>query len=142
MQIRNNYDILWRNEEGTSGGSGIYNGDIGVIRKIDLSSELMEIDFDGKIASFSFAGLNELEHAWAVTVHKSQGCEFRAVIFALSGATRRLLTRSIFYTGITRAKELLILVGDEAVARTMIANDRPASRYTFLRKRLESNAAS
>ena len=137
MQIRNDYDLLWRNEEGTAGGSGIYNGDIGIIRRIDASSELIEIDFDGKIAAYHFSNLNELEHAWAVTVHKSQGCEFKAVIFALSGASKLLLSRSILYTGITRAKDLLILVGDDAVARTMIANDRKSTRYTFLKKRLE-----
>lgn len=85
MQIKNNYDILWRNENNTEAGTGIYNGDIGTLLKIDPESETLTIDFDGHIASYGFDGLIELEHAWAVTVHKAQGSEYRAVILALGG---------------------------------------------------------
>ena len=137
MQIRNNYDILWHNAEETAAGNGIYNGDIGIIRKIDTANEVFTIDFDGKIADYSFSGLNEIDHAWAITVHKSQGCEFPAVVFALSPSSKKLLTRSILYTGITRAKELLILVGDDNVARAMIANSKLSSRFTFLKLRIK-----
>ncbi len=136
MQIRNNYDILWHNEDYTVSGNGIYNGDIGYIRRIDPGNELLQIDFEGKIAEYTFASMNELEHSWAVTIHKSQGCEFKAVILALSGSSRMLLTRSVLYTGVTRAKNLLILVGDETVAKTMIDNARQAGRYTFLKYRM------
>ena len=137
MQTRNNYDLLW--QCGTAVGAGIYNGDIGYIRKISPMSELMEIDFDGKLTQYSFASLNELEHAWAVTVHKSQGSEYKAVVFALSSSAKRLLTRSILYTGVTRARDILILVGDDNVAKAMIANAKRSNRFTFLKLRLKKS---
>ena len=136
MQVRNNYDIIWQTVDGKTSGTGIYNGDIGYIRKLDAVNESLEIDFDGKLALYSFTNLNELDHAWAVTVHKAQGCEFRAVVFALSASSRMLMTRSVLYTGITRAKELLILVGDENVAFRMIDNQRRDPRFTFLKTRI------
>ena len=137
MQTRNNYDLVWQTENTV--GAGVYNGDIGYIRRISSSAELMEIDFDGKLTQYSFSSLNELEHAWAVTVHKSQGSEYRAVVFALSASAKRLLTRSILYTGVTRAKELLILVGDENVAKAMIENAKRSTRFTFLKLRLKNS---
>lgn len=138
MQVRNNYDILWHNETFTESGSGMFNGDIGYIRKINTRDELVTIDFDGRITDCPFASLNEIEHSWAVTVHKSQGCEFRAVILVLGDSAKPLLTRSVLYTGVTRAKELLILVGDDRVACSMIDNAKRASRYSFLRTRILS----
>ena len=87
---------------------------------------------------YDFDALNELEHAWAVTVHKAQGSEYRAVILALSGTSQLLMTRSVLYTGVTRARELLILVGDDTLAIKMIDNYRQARRYTALRVRLRS----
>ena len=142
MQIRNNYDLLWHNADETASGVGIYNGDIGYIRRIDSENESLLIDFDGKIALYSFSNLNELEHAWAVTVHKSQGSEFKAVILALSSSSRMLLARSVLYTGVTRARDLLILVGDDAVARYMIRNCTRSSRFTFLKTRILALAKS
>lgn len=136
MQIKNNYDILWRNEDNTEAGTGIYNGDIGTLVKIDPESETLIIDFDGHIATYGFDGLIELEHAWAVTVHKAQGSEYRAVILALGGGSQMLLTRGLLYTAVTRAKELLILVGDDQTAHQMIDNYRQSRRYTALRVRL------
>ena len=136
MQIRNNYDILWRNANNTEAGTGIYNGDMGILRKIDPEAETLTVDFDGHYASYGFDGLTELEHAWAVTVHKAQGSEYRAVILALTGSSQLLMTRSVLYTAVTRAKEILILVGDDAVATRMIDNFRQARRYTALRVRL------
>ena len=136
MQIRNNYDILWHNADYTEAGNGIYNGDIGTITSIDPDNETMTVDFDGRIANYGFDALIELEHAWAITVHKAQGSEYRAVILALGGSSQMLLTRGVLYTAVTRAKELLILVGDENQAHAMIDNYRQSRRYTALRVRL------
>lgn len=136
MQIKNNYDIMWRNESNTLSGTGVYNGDIGRITAIDMDSESLTVDFDGRIASYGFDMLLELEHAWAMTVHKSQGSEYRAVILALSPGSQMLLSRGVLYTAVTRAKELLILVGDDQTAHQMIDNYRQSRRYTALRVRL------
>ncbi|MBR1456034.1 MAG: ATP-dependent RecD-like DNA helicase [Oscillospiraceae bacterium] len=136
MQIRNNYDLLWHNAARTEAGMGVYNGDIGQIVSIDLDGESLTVDYDGRLASYSFASLLELEHAWAMTVHKAQGSEYRAVILALSGSSPMLMTRGVLYTAVTRAKELLILVGDDAVAYRMIDNFRQSRRYAALRIRL------
>ncbi len=136
MQIRNNYDIMWRTADNSAAGSGIYNGDIGVIRTIDMETETLSVDFDGRIAVYTFDLLLELEHAWAMTVHKSQGSEFRAVVLALCSTSQMLLSRDILYTAVTRAKELLILVGDDQIAFTMIDNVRQSRRYNALRLRI------
>ncbi len=136
MQVRNNYDILWRNAGNTETGAGIYNGDMGILRRIDPENEILTIDFDGRLANYGFDALTELEHAWAITVHKAQGSEYRAVILALGGSSQLLMTRSVLYTAVTRAKELLILVGDDQTAHQMIDNFRQSRRYTALRVRL------
>lgn len=136
MQTKNNYDVLWKNASGTESGTGIYNGDIGVVEAIDPEAETITVNFDGRIASFGFDALIELEHAWAITVHKSQGSEYRAVILALSPGSQMLLTRGVLYTAVTRAKELMILVGDDQTAYQMIDNFRHTKRYTALRVRL------
>ena len=136
MQIKNNYDILWKNASGTESGTGIYNGDIGVIDAIDPEAETITVNFDGRIAGFGFDSLIELEHAWAITVHKAQGSEYRAVILALSPGSQMLLTRGVLYTAVTRAKELMIMVGDDQTAYQMIDNYRRSKRYTALRVRL------
>ena len=136
MQIRNNYDVLWQNESGTELGTGIYNGDVGTLKRIDPDSETIRIDFDGRIADYGFDALIELEHAWAVTVHKAQGSEYRAVILALGGGSPMLMTRGVLYTAVTRARELLIIVGDDTIAHQMIDNYRRTRRYTALRVRL------
>ena len=134
MQVRNNYDILWREEGGTDAGMGMFNGDIGVIRSIQ--GEVITVDFDGKVAEYSPDMLGELEPAFAVTVHKAQGSEYRAVILAALEGAPMLMTRGVFYTAVTRAKELFILVGDEQVAARMVANNRQTRRYSGLRARL------
>ena len=136
MQIKNNYDILWRAEDNSAAGSGIYNGDIGQIISIDTESETVTVNFDGRITGYGFDSLLELEHAWAMTVHKSQGSEYKAVILALSPSSQMLLTRDVLYTAVTRAKEILILVGDDQTAYYMIDNFRQSKRYTALRVRL------
>ena len=136
MQIRNNYDIIWVSADNTRSGTGVYNGDVGYVRAIDTSSELMTVDFDGRLATYGFDMLSELEHAWAMTVHKSQGSEYRAVILCLTGAPQQLQYRSLLYTAVTRARELLIAVGEETVVRQMIDNHKQARRYSGLRARL------
>lgn len=135
IQIKNNYDIVWKDKLGKS-GMGVYNGDIGTIIEIDTASEYLKVDYDDKIALYGFEMLNELEHAWALTVHKSQGSEYRAVILSLNPVAQLLLTRGVLYTAVTRAKELLIMVGDENVAHRMIDNHKKSRRYSALRIRL------
>jgi len=136
MQIRNNYDIMWKSADGTSSGTGVFNGDIGTLTAIENESETLTVDYDGHLAKYGFEMLNELEHAWAMTVHKSQGSEYRAVVLALNSGAQALMTRGVLYTAVTRARELLIIVGDENLAYQMIDNSRQARRYSGLRVRL------
>ncbi len=136
MQIRNNYDILWTRPGSQDVHSGIYNGDMGYIRRIDHHAGLMEIDFDGRTAMYTFDLLNELEHAWAITVHKAQGSEYSAVILALGACSKKLLTRGVLYTAVSRAKKLLVGVGSENSAYYMIDNYVVTKRYSGLRIRL------
>ena len=135
IQTKNNYDTIWKTKGGVS-GAGVYNGDIGTIAQIDPITETLTVDFEDKLATYSFEMLNELEHAWALTVHKSQGSEYRAVVLALSGDVQMLLTRGVLYTAVTRAKELLIMVGDDNIAHRMIDNNKQSRRYSALRLRL------
>lgn len=135
MQIKNNYDIEW-NKNSTQ-GFGIFNGDIGVIKKIDLSEELITVDFEDKICEYDYTMLDELELAYAITVHKSQGSEYPIVIMPLYRYTPKLLTRNLLYTAITRAQSIVILVGNGEVAKAMVDNNRQTKRYTGLRYALE-----
>lgn len=136
MQIRNNYDLMWQEKNGTGSGLGVFNGDIGTIAGIDPRGETVTVDFEGRLVEYPPDLLGELEPAYAVTVHKAQGSEYRAVILAAADASPVLLTRSVLYTAITRARELFILVGDEAVVARMTANNRQERRYSALRARL------
>ena len=135
MQIRNNYDIAWEKADGST-GMGVFNGDIGEIEAINHASECMEIRFDDRHVVYDFSLLEELEHAYAITVHKSQGSEYPIVIIPLYRASYMLLTRHLFYTAVTRAQNMVILVGREDVARTMVDNYRQVMRYTGLASRL------
>lgn len=135
MQIKNNYDIPWQTSAGVF-GSGIFNGDLGRIKSIDHQTETMKIEFDEKTVTYDFDMLSELEHSWAMTVHKSQGSEYRAVILVLNSGTKLLLTRSVLYTAVTRARSLLIMVGDDSLAHYMIENNKQSRRYSALRIRL------
>ena len=138
MQIRNNYDILWKRADGLGAGAGIFNGDIGRIREINFQQESVTVVFDDeREASYGFDMLGELEPAYAMTVHKSQGSEYRAVILAVHSGSSYLLTRSVLYTAVTRARELLILVGSEEAVAAMVRNDRQQRRYSGLKLRLE-----
>lgn len=137
MQIRNNYDIIWKRVGGIGVGTGIFNGDIGQITALDFAQETATIVFDDREAVYSFDMLVELEPAYAMTVHKSQGSEYRAVILAVLQGSPYLLTRNILYTAITRAKELLIVVGDENAIAYMAQNNRQSRRYSGLKLRME-----
>ena len=135
IQTRNDYDVLWECSDGSS-GLGVFNGDIGILTEINQDEQTITVDFDGRTARYDFDALGDLEHAWALTVHKAQGCEYRAVVLALADSARRLLTRTVLYTAVTRAKELLILVGNENVAFRMIDTVTPTRRYNALRIRI------
>jgi len=137
MQIRNNYDIMWKKTDGTMVGTGIFNGDVGTIREINPQAESMTVVFDDREAEYDFTQLNELEPAYAMTVHKSQGSEYRAVVLAAWNGSPYLLSRSILYTAITRARELLIIVGREETVAVMTNNYQKNRRYTGLKLRLQ-----
>jgi len=124
MQTKNNYDLLWSAETNGDGGMGIFNGDIGEIFDINHASEMMTIRFDERIAHYPFSNLNELELAYAMTVHKVQGCEFKVVIFVALGGSPYLLHRSVLYTAVTRARECLVLVGDYPTLSQMVQNNK------------------
>lgn len=130
MQTRNNYDIVWKRD--SEQGAGIFNGDIGKILRIDRAAMTAVIDFDGRVASYPFDTLSQVELAYAVTVHKSQGCEFEAVIIPLMGGFEKLSYRNLLYTAVTRAKKLLIIIGSEAKVEKMVNNNRRGLRYTCL----------
>ncbi len=136
MQIRNNYDLLWETADGRYSGSGIYNGDIGYIIEINKSEETLVIDYDGRRAEYLFDQLSEIEHAWAMTVHKSQGSEYRACILCITNGAPALMHRGVLYTGVTRARELLIIVGNEQAVHSMIDKKNGGVRYSGLKERL------
>ena len=139
MQTKNNYDIEWECTDGTdqTAGSGVFNGDIGTVVFIDTADREMVVRFDEREATYTGDMLDELEHAWAVTVHKSQGSEYPFVIVPMYGAPPLLLTRNLLYTAVTRARRMVILVGREDIVRTMVSNNRQSMRYTGLAYRLE-----
>ena len=137
MQIRNNYDIVWKKTDGSAIGTGVFNGDVGILTAIDPQMEQLTVVFDDKEVIYEFEQLGELEPAYAMTVHKSQGSEYRAVILALWNGHPNLLSRSVLYTAITRARELLIIVGREEVVAAMTENARRNRRYTGLKLRLQ-----
>jgi exodeoxyribonuclease V alpha subunit len=137
MQIHNNYDIMWKKTDGSAVGAGIFNGDVGTVVSIDPQMETMTVCFDDRLVDYDFTQLGELEPAYAMTVHKSQGSEYRAVILAAFGGSTFLLSRSVLYTAITRARELLIIVGREETVATMTENARRNRRYTGLKLRLQ-----
>jgi len=136
MQTKNNYDVLWEKDDGTA-GSGIFNGDVGVIQDIDSSGELIVLRFDDRTATYTADLLSQLDMAYAITVHKSQGSEYPAVILVSAPAAPSLMVRGVLYTAITRARRMLIMVGDDTVPAKMAANDHQQRRYSGLRRRLK-----
>ncbi len=138
MQIRNNYDLPWKGTHGEY-GTGVFNGDVGEIVRIDPREDAITISFDGREAAYEASMLVELELAYAMTAHKSQGSEYRAVIFVPFAGAPMLLTRGVLYTAITRARELLVMVGNEEVIAQMTQNNRRNKRYSALRLRLRAH---
>jgi len=140
MQIKNNYNLRWKilGEEGeNTAGEGVFNGDMGIINQVDLKNSLLTVAFDdGKVVDYDFDMLDELELSYAITVHKSQGSEFPAAVIALSGIPLMLICRNLLYTAVTRARRLVVLVGDTRVLKSMIDNITEKKRYTGLKEKL------
>ena len=136
MQLRNNYSAEWRTDYFTTEGEGVFNGDMGTIESIDTSDRRMTVRMDDRIIDYAGEMLEELDLAYAVTVHKSQGSEFPAVIIPVLNFPPMLMTRNLLYTAVTRGKKLVIIVGDPARVRSMIDNNRADGRYTGLKWRL------
>lgn len=139
MQTRNNYDVEWEKPDGTM-GNGIFNGDIGVIERVNSAAENLEIRFDERHVVYEFNMLEELEMAYAITVHKSQGSEYPIVILPMGSAAPMLLSRNLLYTAVTRAQAMVVLVGRDKILHTMVENNRQSMRYTGLVRWLEEKA--
>jgi exodeoxyribonuclease V alpha subunit len=137
MQIRNNYDIMWKKLDGSAIGEGIFNGDIGTILAIDPHMQTMSVVYDDRQVDYDFTQLNELEPAYAMTVHKSQGSEYRAVILSAWNGSPYLLSRSVLYTAITRARQMLVIVGHAQTVAAMTENAKRNRRYSGLKLRLQ-----
>ena len=135
MQTRNDYDVVWQKADGTV-GTGMFNGDVGRIVEIDQSGEWLALDFDGRTAPYSTEMLSEIDLAYAQTVHKAQGSEYRCVVLATMPSAPSLMVRGVLYTALTRARKLLVMVGDDAAVRSMAANDKQQKRYSGLKWRL------
>ena len=131
MQIKNDYDIEW--QKGTEYGRGVFNGDIGFIEEMDRYSGNVIVNYDGKRATYSPDMLRKLDLAYAVTIHKSQGSEYNAVIMPMTSISKNLQYRNLLYTGVTRAKSTLILIGTKEQVYTMVSNDRRTLRYSCLK---------
>lgn len=144
MQTKNNYQLEWeiRSKYGilVEKGTGVFNGDMGVIREINEFAEMMTIEFDeGRMAEYPFKILDELEPAYAITIHKSQGSEYPAVVIPLLNGPSMLMNRNLLYTAVTRAQKCVTLVGSDGTFQTMIRNNSQQKRYSGLRERLEEN---
>ena len=142
MQIKNNYQIEWetRNKYGIpiDSGAGVFNGDIGIIREINTFAEELTVEFDeGKMVDYSFKQLEELELAYAITIHKSQGSEYPAVVIPVYSGPRMLMTRNLIYTAVTRARACVCLVGIPEMLQTMVDNVVEQRRYTGLKIRIQ-----
>ena len=138
MQIRNDYDVLWERSDGYV-GSGMFNGDVGIVEEIDAAGEMMRIRFDDRTATYTGEMLGELELAYAVTVHKSQGSEYKAVVLVALPAAQSLMVRGVLYTAVTRARDLMVVVGDDSALLRMAQNDKQQRRYSGLRWRMKNS---
>lgn len=137
MQIKNNYTKKWETEDKSESGEGIYNGDIGYIYHIDKENKIIYVLFDQtKIVSYEYSELDELDHSFCTTIHKSQGSEFPAIVIPVTWAPPMLLNRNLLYTAVTRAKKLVVLVGDVKYLEYMIRNNKTNDRYSNLSKKL------
>lgn len=140
MQIKNNYDLQYRRDNGEY-GTGVFNGDVGFITDIDKRGGVLKVRFDDRVVTYFSEDLGQLELAYAVTVHKSQGSEYTCVVLPLFEVPQKLKYRNLLYTAVTRAKKLLVAVGDETVWSDMVANDRKTLRYTMLKQFLKEDSA-
>ncbi len=141
MQIKNNYQMEWeiRGRHGIAAqkGMGVFNGDLGTISSINPFAELLTVEYEeGRFAEYTFKQLDELELAYAITIHKAQGSEYPAVVIPLLGGPRMLMTRNLLYTAVTRARKCVVLTGSAETFRTMIENQREENRYTTLAQRI------
>ena len=136
MQTRNNYDICWERTTDGKDGNGIFNGDIGTIISIEASEGYMEMIFDDRKVLYDISMLDDIEHAYAITVHKSQGSEYPIVVMPMCSAAYMLHTRNLLYTAVTRAQKMVVLVGREDIISEMVKNNHQTLRYTGLSKRL------
>jgi exodeoxyribonuclease V alpha subunit len=127
MQIKNNYD------------KDVFNGDIGRIRFIDREDAEIRVEFDGRTATYGFSELDELVHAYAITIHKSQGSEYPAVVFPLLTQHFMMLQRNLLYTAVTRARKLVVIVGSKKALAIAVRNNRTQSRFSLLKERLSLN---
>ena len=137
MQIKNNYDVPWF--KGGESGQGVFNGDIGILVAIDRANNMLKVRFDDKEAMYSGESVRELELAYAMTVHKSQGSEFTAVVMPVLATPQKLAYRNLFYTALTRAKSLLVLVGNEQSVQQMVDNDKKSRRFSALKFFIEND---
>jgi exodeoxyribonuclease V alpha subunit len=132
MQIRNNYAIEWRQKDGTE-GTGIYNGDIGTVKTVDIANEIITVEFDDdKTVEYDFPTLDEIIHAFAITIHKSQGSEYPVIILPVSKEVPKLQTRNLLYTAVTRAQSMVIIIGEADSIKFMVENNRQTVRYSGL----------
>lgn len=132
MQIRNNYDLIWTRGDDDD-GEGVFNGDIGIVVRVNSRAGTVSVKFDDKLVEYDRESVRDLELAYATTVHKSQGNEFEAVIMPMFRGAPQLYYRNLLYTGVTRAKKLLILVGTQSTIETMVNNNKRTKRYSGLR---------
>ena len=140
MQVKNNYDIYWE-KKNKEYGTGIFNGELGTVRKIDDVTKQIEIQFDDdKKAWYEYSDLEQLEHSYCITIHKSQGSEFDVVVMCLPPAAPMLLTRNLLYTGITRAKKLLIILGTDRIVEYMVQNTETKKRNTGLEYKIKKES--
>ena len=135
--VKNNYQLAWK-EDGGAEGEGVFNGDVGFITQVDREDRMVTVRFDDeRTVEYDYQTLEELELAYCLSVHKSQGSEFPCVVMPVVGGPPRLLTRNLFYTALTRAKKLVVLVGREENIAAMVQNNHIAARYTTLQQRLQ-----
>ena len=142
MQVKNNYDMYWEKQVGDSieVGNGVFNGETGTITNINTEEKIIRVKFDDeKVCWYEFNDLEQLEHSYAITIHKAQGSEFDVVIMIIPQAAPMLLTRNLLYTGLTRAKKLLIVIGNDRVINFMINNVDSKKRNTGLEYKLRND---
>jgi exodeoxyribonuclease V alpha subunit len=139
MQIRNNYNLQWvKVDNPLIEGVGVFNGDMGIITKIDSEDQKVTVVFDDdKLSEYDFSILDELEPAYAITIHKSQGSEFPVIVIPIFPGPTVLMTRNLIYTAVTRARNLVVIVGSESTLKSMVENDRETFRYSGLEEKLK-----